>query len=85
MDIQNYPILKLLLPYILGIFLVYFLDFKIQNLLLFGGAIFVILLIFSLLFMILPYGLRWVAELGPIVVAGMLGGAVHQFSLSFFH
>lgn len=79
MDIQNYPILKLLLPYILGIFLVYFLDFKIQNLLLFGGAIFVILLIFSLLFMILPYGLRWVAELGPIVVAGMLGGLSTSF------
>lgn len=73
MNIQNYPILKLLLPYILGIFLVYFLDFKIQNLLLFGGIIIVILLIFSLLFIILPYGLRWVAELGPIVVAGMLG------------
>lgn len=63
MKLKNYPILKILIPYVFGIFIAYFGNFSLQNGYFFAAIIFGLLLFSYLFLRFLRYKWQWIAEI----------------------
>ncbi|MBO4231651.1 MAG: ComEC family competence protein [Bacteroidales bacterium] len=80
MNSDRYPILKMLIPYILGVFSAYFGNFSRQNCFLFISVILISLTISAILFAKLSYKLQWIPAVFLLFSSFLLG-----FFLTNFH